>query len=302
MSGLAQRGQDDVDVVVAIVVNYEAGDLLAAAVASLRDQVAHVIVADNGSTDGSTVGLERPGTVHVFATGANLGYGAGANLGASEALARSATAVLVCNPDLVIAPGCVAAMARRLRTEVDLGIVGPRLRNTDGSIYQSGRPFPSMRDALGHAFVGLVWPANPWSMRYLRHDWERDETTDVDWISGACMLVRRSLWDQLGGFDEGFFMFMEDVDLCWRAGAAGFRVSIEPAAEVVHVIGASRRKHPVRMVVAHHRSMWRWSRLRFAGWRRWVLPLVAVALVVRAGLVIAATRLGMLAGRPEARA
>jgi N-acetylglucosaminyl-diphospho-decaprenol L-rhamnosyltransferase len=283
--------------VVAVVVNWNAGAHLATCARTLVDGGAgEIIVVDNGSTDDSLALLEAAGLdrVRVVRTDRNLGYGAGINHGA--ALAGPGD-ILVCNPDLLLEDTCIGALLKRLEAEPDLGIAAPRLHNVDGSTYVSGRPFPSLRDAFGHAFVGLVWAGNPWSRRYLQTGWDRDEPADVDWASGALLLVRRETFEALGGFDERFFMFMEDVDLCWRAREAGWRVGVEPAAVAVHVVGASRAARPYRMIVAHHRSLWRWSSLRWQGWPRVGLPLVAAALTLRAALV----SLGHLTGRAPGR-
>jgi N-acetylglucosaminyl-diphospho-decaprenol L-rhamnosyltransferase len=285
--------------VVAVVIAYNGAGYLEPCVRSLLAAGAgEVVVADNGSVDGSIEALAalRLERVRIVPTGANHGVGGGANRGAAGVHGRP---VLVSNQDLVVEEGALDALVKRLDEEPDLGIVGPRLHNTDGSVYVSGRPFPSMADAFGHAFLGLFWQGNPWSRRYLLTDWDRDVSADVDWISGAFMLVRAEVWEELGGFDERFFMFMEDVDLCWRAHRAGWRVAIEPAAEVMHHIGTARARHPYRMVAEHHRSMWRWSRMRFAGWRTWLLGPVAVALVVRALLVMLAVKTGRSPDRPE---
>jgi len=285
--------------VVAVIVNWNAGDhLLACARTLVATGAAEIVVVDNASTDDSLSRLEAAGLaqVEVVRAGRNLGYGSGINLGVSRA---GTGHVLVCNPDLLLDEQCLPALLARLDSDHGVGIVAPRLRNADGSTYVSGRPFPSLADAMGHAFVGLVWPANPWSRRYLQTGWDRDEVTEVDWASGALLLVRRRTFDLLGGFDERFFMFMEDVDLCWRAGKAGWRVVIEPAAGAVHLVGVSRAGRPLRMVVAHHRSLWRWSSLRWTGWARLGLPLVAVALTVRATLVCLAELSGRGPGRGD---
>jgi len=278
--------------VVAVVVNWNAGGLLLACARTLVESGAtEIVVVDNASTDDSLERLEaaRLERVRVLRAGVNLGYGAGINRGVAIA---GPGHVLVCNPDLLLDGGCITALLARLDAEPELGIVGPRLRNPDGSTYVSGRPFPSVLDALGHAFVGLAWRQNPWSRRYLQTAWDRSDAADVDWASGALLLVRRSTFDQLGGFDERFFMFMEDVDLCWRARQSGWRVALEPSAGAVHVVGASRAARPYRMVVAHHLSLWRYSSLRWTGWHRLGLPLVAMALAVRAGLVCLAELTG----------
>jgi len=282
--------------VVAVVVNWNAGGLLLACARTLVEAGAtSIVVVDNGSTDDSVTRLEDAGLerVRVVRAGRNLGYGAGINRGVAVAGPGD---VLVCNPDLLLDEGCIAALLERLGAEPDLGIVAPRLRNPDGSTYVSGRPFPSLVDAMGHAFVGLVWRSNPWSTRYLQTGWDRAEAAEVDWASGALLLVRRRTYELLGGFDERFFMFMEDVDLCWRARQAGWKVAVEPRAGAVHVVGVSRAARPYRMIVAHHRSLWRWSSLRWTGWHRLGLPLVAVALAVRAALVCLAELQGRAPG------
>jgi len=127
----------------------------------------------------------------------------------------------------------------------------------------------------------VVGAANPWTRRYLQTGWDRQEPAEVDWASGALLLVRRRTFEQLGGFDERFFMFMEDVDLCWRAQVAGWTVGIEPAAEAVHVVGASRAARPYRMILAHHRSLLRFARRSTTGPRRALLPLIGAGLAVR---------------------
>lgn len=274
--------------VLAVVVNWNAGGLLLACARTLVEAgAAEIVVVDNDSSDDSLPRLEeaRLPRVRVLRTGQNLGYGAGINRGVAKAGSGD---VLVCNPDLLLDEDCIGALLTRLESEPDLGIVAPRLRNPDGTTYVSGRPFPSVVDAMGHAFVGLVWPSNPWSRRYLQTGWDREEKADVDWASGALLLVRRRTFDLLGGFDERFFMFMEDVDMCWRARQNGWRVAIEPRAGAVHVVGASRAARPYRMILAHHRSLWQWTSLRWVGWHRLGLPLVAVALALRAALVCVA--------------
>ena len=103
-------------------------------------------------------------------------------------------------------------------------------------------------------------------------------------MSGACFLVRRSAFEEVGGFDEAYFMYAEDVDLCWRLGRAGWRAAYVPAAEVTHLQGVSTDPHPYRMILEHHRSLLRFAVRSSSGWRRALLPLVTVGLAVRAGL------------------
>jgi N-acetylglucosaminyl-diphospho-decaprenol L-rhamnosyltransferase len=272
--------------VAAVVVNYNAGPHLVRCVRSLlAEGVGDVVVADNASRDDSARLLaESELPARFLATGRNRGYGGGANFGMA---ASDSELVLVLNADVEVCPGAVPALVAALDSEADVAIVGPRVLNTDGSLYPSARSFPALGDALGHAFLGLVAPRNRWSARYKLLGWDHATRCDVDWVSGACFLARREALDGLSGFDESYFMYSEDVDLCWRAWRAGWRVAYEPAAAVVHVQGVSTDRHPYRMIVEHHRSLLRFARRTTAGWRRVLLPLVAAGLAVRAALACA---------------
>lgn len=266
----------------ALVVNYNAGDHLVDCVRSLRmEGITDVVVADNDSTDGSREALlQDDRDVRVVPTGGNHGYGGGANRGA-DCISGAAQALLVLNPDTIVQPGAIKAMVEVLEADPEVGIVGPRLENPDGSLYPSARRFPSLVESLGHGFLVRVAPSNRWTRRYQMLDAEPERARYVDWISGACFLIRRSTWDAIGGFDESYFMFLEDVDLCWRSGRAGWRVVYEPAARVTHVVGVSRRRHPYRMALAHHRSLLRFAFRTTPGVQRVLLPVVAAGLGVR---------------------
>jgi GT2 family glycosyltransferase len=115
-------------------------------------------------------------------------------------------------------------------------------------------------------------------------DWDHAVARDVDWVAGTCMLLRRSDFDAVRGFDEGYFMYVEDVDLCWRLRQAGRRVGYEPAGRVVHTIGVSSERTPYRMIAEHHRSLLRFSEKTLRGPARALLPLVAAGLAVRTAL------------------
>lgn len=282
--------------VAAVVVNYKTAALTVDCVASLRaDGVDEVVVVDSGSGDDVAARLAAadPDAVLV-ALPHNIGYGPAANAGARR---TSAPTVIITNPDLVVRPGTVPALAKALAADPHLAVVGPRIDRPDGTRYPSARSFPSLADALGHGFAGLVTTDNPWSRRYLRPD--QDDAGPSDWVSGAFFAARRQAWEEVGGFDEGYFMFMEDVDLCWRLQRAGWGVAYEPAGVVTHLEGASRASAPYRMIVAHHRSLLRY------GWRtgstrdRLALPVVAVGLALR-GLIMAA-RTAALSRRARAR-
>lgn len=287
---MTSRGSGGATTVAAVVVNYNAADHLAACLASLAGEVGAVVVVDNGSEDGSAAVAARAGACWVEA-GRNLGYGRGANLGVSAVDPTTRRYLLICNPDLEIKPGAVGTLVQRLESDPELGAVGPKILNPDGSVYPSARTFPDLVQAMGHGLLGQVAPDNPFTRRYRLMDWDHAAPARVDWVSGACFLIRREAWDALGGFDPAYFMYLEDVDLCWRLRQRGWSAGYEPAAGVVHVQGVSAGRHPYRMLLAHHRSMWRFAWHTTRGTRRLALPVVAAGLAGRLGVTAARYRL-----------
>ena len=274
----------------AVVINYEAGAALCDCVRSLLADTSagrppEVVVVDNGSSDGSAAAVARSlPAVKVLHPGANLGYARAANLGIA---ATHAPVVAVCNPDLEVEDGAAGALVPRLAAEADLGAVGPLIRNTDGTIYPSARSDPRVRDAVGHGLLGFVWRTNPFTRRYRQLDADPSRPRDVDWVSGAAVWLRRDALDTVGGWDERYFMYVEDVDLCWQLRRRGWRVGYEPGAVVTHVQGATTAKHPYRMIAEHHRSLYRFASKRWRGARRLALPLAAAFLAVRGALAMA---------------
>ena len=282
----------------AVVVNYESGPYLAACIRSvLADDsagVPEIIVVDNGSRDGSVAAIARDlRSVRVLTSSTNVGYAGGANRGVA---ATRAPVVAVLNADLSVVPGTAAAMIARLTHEPDLAAVGPVVRNPDGSQYPSARTVPAPGDAVGHALLGMVRPSNRFTRRYRQLDVDPARPRDVEWLSGAAMWLRRSALQSVGGWDEHYFMYLEDVDLCWRLRRLGWRVAYEPAGAVVHVQAVSTDQLPYRMIVRHHRSAYRFATKTWRGARRLLLVPTALLLVVRAGVAIVARALG---GRPD---
>jgi N-acetylglucosaminyl-diphospho-decaprenol L-rhamnosyltransferase len=275
----------------AVIVNYNAGAALSACVASALAQTPRpeLVVVDNSSTDGSVDDLLRaqPG-VRVVRSGGNLGYARAANLGIA---ATGAPVVAVLNPDTVLAPGVGAALTAGFATDPDLGAAGPRLHNTDGTVYPSARQIPSMVDAVGHGLLFFVWRDNPFTRRYRETGADPDRPRDVDWVSGAAVWLRRAALDDVGGWDERYFMYVEDVDLCWRLRRGGWRVAYEPAGIVEHLLGVSTASRPYRMIAEHHRSLLRFASVRFTGGKRALLGPAAAFLTARGALAMAHHRL-----------
>ncbi len=272
----------------AVVINYLSGSLLRDCVRSvLADDSAgpvELVVVDNGSGDGSVDGmLEEFPDVRVVRSPGNVGYARAANLGIA---ATRAPIVAVLNADLTLVPGTANAMVSRLEREDRLGIIGPRVLNTDGTVYPSARSIPSVPVAVGHGTLGLFWKTNPFTVRYRQLDADPNVARAVDWLSGSAMWMRRAALDDIGGWDERYFMYFEDVDLCWQLRRNGWGIAYDPAGEIVHVGGASTSRRPYRMLLEHHRSAWRYARKRFSGPRVLLLPFAAVYLGFRALLAM----------------
>jgi N-acetylglucosaminyl-diphospho-decaprenol L-rhamnosyltransferase len=230
----------------------------------------------------------------VLRPGKNLGYSRAANLGIA---ATRASLAAVLNPDLELAPGSAAALADRFAADAGLGAAGPRLTNPDGSTYPSARSMPRTSDAVVHGLLGRVRPSNPASRRYRQLDADPDVARPVDWVSGAAIWLRRTALDAVGGWDEGYFLYVEDVDLCWRLRRAGWGIAYEPGGQALHVQGVSTARHPYRMIIEHHRSLLRFARKRFRGPRSVMLVFAGPYLAFRAGVELVTHALG---GRPDA--
>jgi len=285
-----------------VVVNYEAGEQLVGCVLSLLADTSaggapEVVVVDNGSTDGSAEELAAalPG-VRLVRPGTNLGYATAANRGIA---ATTAPVVAVCNPDIELEPGTAAALLARFDAEPDLGALGPMVRNRDGSVYPSARSVPTVGDAVGHGVFGLVRPRNRFTRRYRELDADPNRARDSDFVSGAAIWLRRGALEAIDGWDEGYFMYVEDVDLCWRLRRAGWRVAYEPGGSVVHVQGASTARHPYRMILEHHRSLARFAAKRWHGVKRLLLVPAAAFLAVRAACAMGAHALGWRGRQPR---
>jgi N-acetylglucosaminyl-diphospho-decaprenol L-rhamnosyltransferase len=277
-----------------VVVNHDAGRSLGLFLSTLRAEgVTEVVVVDNASTDGSSDGVESDPSVRVIRTGANLGYGTGVNRGLAV---TGAEFVLVSNPDVSVHPGALESLRAAFAADPTLAIAGPRILAADGSRYPSARRFPSAVTAVGHALLGIVVPGNRFTRRYRMADLDPTSPSPVDWVSGACFMARRRALEELGGFDESYFMYLEDVDLCWRAHRAGWAVAYVPAAVVTHQQGLATGRRPYRMLLAHHRSAFHFASSRAEGWRRVTLPGVVLVLAARLLVAWARQAVGNIAG------
>ena len=253
---------------------------------------------DNASHDGSArVAAERAPQVRLIENPTNRGLSAAWNQGVRTV---DAPWILFVNLDAEISGGDLGAFVRAGPERPEVALLGPVIRKPDGSIYESGRVFPGVVQAVGHAFLGPFAPGNRFTRAYRQTSWDRSTEREVDWVSGAAMLLRRSAFEQGGAFDEAFWFYGEELDLCTRLRDAGWKVLATPALEVMHVGGVSTgRSRRTRLM--HSQSIYRYYRKhRATGWRRATLPLAWAALRARAELV--ALRERVLAGRERDRA
>jgi N-acetylglucosaminyl-diphospho-decaprenol L-rhamnosyltransferase len=266
--------------VAAVIVDFHAGQALDDCVDSLHaNGVTDIVVVENGE-EGSTLPSLSGQHVVLVVPKLNLGYGRGVNRGVAAAPGRRY--LLVSNPDVVVHDGAVAALVAFLDEHPNVAIVGPQIVRPDGSVYPSQRVFPNFWLAGLHALLAPLWPSNPFTRRY------RSPRKDgsVDWVSGAFFLARRDLFEEVGGFDERYFMFAEDMALCWQMRAHGHDVAAAPAALVTHIEGVSRARASREMLIAHHRSAMRFEWQTSNGWRRVLAPVATLVLGLRLCVVL----------------
>lgn len=215
-----------------------------------------MIVVDSASHDGSArmIREEFP-WVQLIACEENVGFPRGNNLGIAVATGRH---ILLLNPDTIILNNALAVMVSYLDEHIDVGALGPQLLNPDGSVQSSRRRFPTLVTGL----VESTW-LEPFAPRailanYYAQDFADDEVFDIDWVTGAALMVPRRVIDRVGLLDEGYFMYSEELDWCRRIKDAGWRVVYLPEAQIVHHVGKSSEQ----AVTARHINFQQ-SKLRY---------------------------------------
>jgi len=262
-----------------IIVSWNVRDLLDHALDAVYTAGTHtpeleVIVVDSASVDGTPEMIrERYPQVHLIASDENLGFAKGNNRGIAEAHGEY---LLLLNADTVVRGDALAVLVSTLQEHPDAGMVGPRLLNADGTTQSSRRRIPT----LPVLFLESTWLQGLAPRRQLARFYVEDVADDkvqlVDWLTGAAMLIRREVLDDVGGLDEGFFMYSEELDWCHRIGDAGWKIIYTPAAQIVHYGGkSSEQVAPARHIYFQS------SKIRYAskyhGWlaaealRYWLL-------------------------------
>lgn len=251
-----------------ITVSWNVRDLLRACLHSIAatggELGQEMIVVDGGSEDGSPdmVAQEFP-DVRLLRLEENVGFPKGNNLGMAGSRGRN---LLLLNPDTEVTEGAVATMAAYLDQHADVGVVGPTLLNPDGTLQSSRRRFPT----LATAFVESTWLQRFTSRRILDRYYMREAgeevSVDVDWLVGACLMVRRQVWQQVGGMDEAYFMYSEELDWCRRIKDAGWRVVYLPAARIIHHVGMSSQQAVTSRHINFQRAKLRYFHKHHGPW------------------------------------
>lgn len=244
-----------------IIVNFNAGHLLDRCLASLVSHLTgawEAVVVDNASTDGSVdrvAGLDPH--IRLLCNAENVGFGRAIN---QAMTVTTAPLALFLNPDAVLTAGAIDHLEQEVNRYPSCGVIGPAILNPDGSIQGSARGDPDMLTGFfgRSSTLTRLFPESAAARRnIMTHAGSPGSELggiEVDWVSGACMLVRREAFARVGGFDEAFFLYWEDADLCRRLRDSGWRTRYDPHAQVVHAGSASSRSRPALAIRAFHRS------------------------------------------------
>lgn len=277
--------------VAVVIVNYQSYDELHACLRSVDSArgSSSVVVVDHESDPGSADRLHGAfPAVRIIRQTRNDGFAVGVNTGARSTTPGSSPYLLLVNPDCILEQDVCCQLADWMDTHPDVAVAGPRIRNADGTVQPSARRFPDLTTAIAgrSSWLTRVLPGNPISRHNLpAREASASAPVEVDWVSGACMLVRREAFEAVGGLDEGFFLYWEDADFCRRLKYAGWKTMYLPSAGVMHVGGRSSRHAADASLEAFHRSALRLYRKHAGPAGRLLTPLVYAGLRLRLSFV-----------------
>jgi GT2 family glycosyltransferase/glycosyltransferase involved in cell wall biosynthesis len=268
-----------------VIVNYNSTDDAARAIESIIGTsdgvVPNIVVADNGSSDRHEGLEQRFPQIQLVLNKKNLGFSKAIN----QALRKChADYIVIMNPDTFVINGFFAEVLNYLENNKEVGVVGPKIFDADGSVQGSARRFPT---PWSYAFgrkspLTRIFPNNRLTQKeFMCFDCHGTQEIPVDWVSGACMVIRREVFDAVGGFDERFFLYWEDTDLCRRISAAGWRIVYYPEAEIKHLVGVSSSKSPVISICHFHHSCFKLFEKHTRWPMRVFIPVTFMALAVR---------------------
>jgi N-acetylglucosaminyl-diphospho-decaprenol L-rhamnosyltransferase len=271
------------ETVACVTVSYRSGAALDDLINSIEGSKVlpvDTVIVNNDPEDPLQAGSEHA-RVRIVDAGRNLGYGTAINLGV-RTLDPVIEWILITNPDVRLGSNALGTLVETARSMPRAAAWGPKIRDSRKKIYPSARELPSLRNGIGHALFANAWRKNPWTRRYRGEDRPSGESwRETGWLSGSCLLVRRSAFEDLHGFDESYFMYFEDVDLGKRLHEAGWQNIFVPTASVVHTGAHSTAPSADALRAVHHQSAYQYLARRYHGWYLWPLR---VALRVGLGL------------------
>ena len=222
---------------------------------TLKNISFEVIVVDNSQDDPGMASLiEAYPQTHYIQNLTNTGFAKANNQAAQAAKGET---LLFLNPDTILTDQDIEKMQKHLESNPDIGALGPKVLNTDGSLQYSCRRFPTLMTGFFNrsSLLSQWFPDNSYSVRYMMKDFNHEEIREVDWLSGCCLMIPHAVFKKAGGFDEHYFLFNEDVDLCKAIHQHGFKVIYFPLAKITHHISTSNSKVPADIIIKRHLGM-----------------------------------------------
>lgn len=198
--------------------------------------------------------------VALIDPGDNLGYAKAANLGIAN---TPSPIVLTLNPDTILNEDVALLSCEYMASNEEVGSLGPQILESNGNIYPSARKEPSIMDSIGHAILGSFFPNNRFSKSYKNLDVKNDEIRETDWLSGAALFIRRDALDEIGGWDEDYFMYCEDIDLGNKLRNSMWKNVYFPNVQIMHVQGVSTSRTPIKLLLEHHKSLYTYSSKKY---------------------------------------
>ncbi len=260
-----------------IIINTNEKHFLEPLLNSIKENVQRVayevIVVDNNSTDGSREMLkDRFRDVKSVEMDHNAGFSKANNRGAQVAKGKY---LLILNPDAIVCENALEKMYDFLEKERSVAVVGCKLLNPDGTLQRSCGIFPNLQtEFFIRTFFNRLFPKSKLAGAYQLGSWDYSTVAEVDWVTGACLMIRKELFDQLGGFDEQMYMYYEDVDLCYRVWRSGGKIYFLPDAAVYHYLGGSWRKNRQIPIFNGCKSSLYFFRKHYQSWKAPVLKLL----------------------------
>jgi hypothetical protein len=235
----------------------------------------NIFIQDNASGDGLKSIKALFPDIQVSVNSTNLGFAKAVN---NTLKMCSASHIMLLNPDTIVKQGFIETIIDYMQNHPDVGIVGPRILNADGTVQGSARSFPTpLTGFFGRTSLLTKWFPNNWITRksILSHPDNGTEPIRVDWVSGACMVLRHSAVQNVGMLDERFFMYWEDVDWCRRMWQKGWKVVYYPKPTIVHYVCGSSNKRPIQSIYAFHRSCYLYF-IKYPAWPLNILKPIAL--------------------------